>query len=100
MPQGLFGSHPFPSKTCNGVRLSSMPGFGQKDQSDAEVTWQLVRFIRHLPRLTSEEREETERLNPKSEMERMENEQEQKFLHGDKPSGMNMPDRKDMHRDH
>ena len=82
----------------NGVRLSGMPAFGEKDQSDAEETWQIVRFIRHLPTLLPKELEEMERLNPKSTMESSEEEQEQKFLHGDKPSGMSMPNRKDMQK--
>ena len=84
----------------NGIRLSGMPAFGERDQSDAESTWQLVRFIRHLPNLTPEDLEGMERLNPKSAMERAEEEEEQKFLHGDMPSGMTMPDRKGMPKHH
>lgn len=69
----------------NGVRLSGMPAFGEKDQSDAESTWQLVRFIRHLPSLTSEEAKQMEELNPKSSMEQSEESQEEQFLKGGKP---------------
>ena len=69
----------------NGIRLSGMPAFGEKDQSDAESTWQLVRFIRHLPSLTEEEQKRMEKLNPKSPMEEGEERQEEQFLKGGKP---------------
>lgn len=69
----------------NGIRLSGMPAFGEKDQSDAESTWHLVRFIRHLPSLTPEEENVMEKLNPKSPMEENEGNEEEKFLNGGKP---------------
>ncbi|GAC1641100.1 MAG: hypothetical protein NVS9B14_22720 [Candidatus Acidiferrum sp.] len=69
----------------NGIRLSGMPAFGEKDQSDAESTWQLVRFIRHLPSLTDEEQKQMEKLNPMPPMEQSEEDQEQQFLEGGKP---------------
>lgn len=80
----------------NGVRLSGMPAFGEEHGTDDAETWHLVSFIRHLPQLTAEERKDMERFNPKSEMERLEDEEEQKFLHGEKPSGMVMPGMKGM----
>ena len=69
----------------NGIRLSGMPAFGEKDQSDAESTWQLVRFIRHLSALTEEQEKQMEKLNPKSPMEESEEKQEEQFLKGGKP---------------
>ena len=69
----------------NGIRLSGMPAFGEKDQSDAESTWQLVRFIRHLPSLTEEEQKQMEKLNPMAPMEQSEQNQEEQFLQGGKP---------------
>lgn len=74
----------------NGVRLSGMPAFGAasgKDlgTNDAE-TWNLVLFIRHLPRITSEELEEMKKLNPKTEADRAEEQQEEEFLNGGQPS--------------
>ncbi len=69
----------------NGIRLSGMPAFGEKDQSDAESTWQLVQFIRHLPALTQDEEKQMEKLNPKSPMEESEENQEEQFLKGGKP---------------
>ena len=75
---------------ANGVRLSGMPAFGPpsgsisgKDQptGDAE-TWKLVLFIRHLPQITSEELEDMKKLNPKTEADRAEEQQEEEFLNG------------------
>jgi mono/diheme cytochrome c family protein len=74
----------------NGVRLSGMPAFSPpsgsisgKDQptGDAE-TWKLVLFIRHLPQITPEELEGMKKLNPKTEAERAEEQQEEEFLSG------------------
>ena len=48
---------------------------------DAE-TWKLVLFIRHLPQITSEELEHMKKLNPKTEADRAEEEQEEQFLNG------------------
>jgi mono/diheme cytochrome c family protein len=70
----------------NGVRLSGMPAFGPASgtgTSDAE-TWKLVLFIRHLPQITSEELDEMKKLNPKTEAERAEEQQEEEFLNGGK----------------
>lgn len=69
----------------NGIRLSGMPAFGEKDQSDADSTWHLVRFIRHLPSLTEEEEKQMEKLNPRSPMEQSEEQQEEEFLKGGAP---------------
>jgi mono/diheme cytochrome c family protein len=68
----------------NGVRLSGMPAFGSATgagTSDAE-TWKLVLLIRHLPQITSEELEEMKKLNPKTEADRAEEQQEEEFLNG------------------
>jgi mono/diheme cytochrome c family protein len=75
----------------NGVRLSGMPAFGSGavptsgDQAagDAE-NWKLVLFIRHLPQITSEELEEMKKLNPKTEADRAEEQQEDEFLNDGK----------------
>jgi mono/diheme cytochrome c family protein len=48
----------------NGVRLTGMPAWGESH--DADDTWKLVLFIRHLPQLTPEEQKDMERFNPKS----------------------------------
>jgi mono/diheme cytochrome c family protein len=65
----------------NGVRFTGMPAFGGGHGSE-EDSWKLVRFIRHLPQLTAEERMEMERYNPKSPGDRAEEQEENEFLGG------------------
>jgi mono/diheme cytochrome c family protein len=66
----------------NGIRLTGMPAWGGSDH-DSEDSWKLVRFIRHLPDLTLEERKQMEKLNPRSPEELKEEEEEEKFLKGE-----------------
>jgi mono/diheme cytochrome c family protein len=68
----------------NGIRFTGMPGWG--GGVSPEVSWKLVLFIRHLPRLAPEEILEMERLNPKSPSEWWEVQQDQEFLQGS-PAG-------------
>lgn len=68
----------------NGVRLTGMPAWG--GPGTAEGSWHLVHFIRHLPKLTDEERADMEALNPKSPDEWRALEDEESFLRGDEPS--------------
>ena len=74
----------------NGVRFTGMPAFGGAHGSE-EDSWKLVRFIRHLPKLTDEERVEMERYNPKGPDDREEEQEENDFLKGapiqQKPAG-------------
>ncbi len=75
----------------NGVRFTGMPAFAGGEHAKPEDSWKLVRFIRHLPQLTTEERMEMERYNPKGPDEREEEQQEEDFLKGGAPqpkSGM------------
>ena len=65
----------------NGIRLTGMPAWGEMGDAD-EGSWALVRFIRHLPKLTPQELEEMKSLNPKSPDEINEEQQEQQFLGG------------------
>jgi hypothetical protein len=67
----------------NGVRFTGMPGFGTPGAEDD--SWKLVFFIRHLPQLTTEERTEMERYNPKGPEDREEEQQEEDFLNGAPP---------------
>jgi mono/diheme cytochrome c family protein len=70
----------------NGVRLTAMPawaGPGSGSPHDEVDSWKLVRFIRHLPNLTFEEKKEMEKLNPKGPGDRKEEEEEEKFLKGE-----------------
>lgn len=67
----------------NGVRLTGMPAWGTGEAHDEEESWDLVHFVRRLPRLTAAELAEMRRLNPTS---RAELEQElaiERFLAGE-----------------
>lgn len=66
----------------NGIRFTGMPGWGGGPGS-ADDSWQLVQFIRHLPRLTDEERAQMEALDPKSPPELRAEQDEDAFLRGD-----------------
>ncbi len=50
----------------NGVRFTGMPAFGTGalDDAGASLAWQLVHFVRRLPRLTSDEVGEMQSMNP------------------------------------
>jgi mono/diheme cytochrome c family protein len=50
----------------NGVRFTGMPAFGtgNADPAGEKLAWQLVHFIRRLPRLTPDEIGEMKGLNP------------------------------------
>ncbi len=50
----------------NGVRFTGMPAFGtgMPDPAGDIQVWQLVSFIRHLPRITTKEIEKMKSLNP------------------------------------
>lgn len=64
----------------NGVRLTGMPAFGTPSADDDRETWELVHFIRRLPRLTSVELDEMKGLNPKTRREFEEEEEIRRFL--------------------
>jgi mono/diheme cytochrome c family protein len=67
----------------NGIRLSAMPAWGGAGDHDAQDSWKLVHFVRHLPQLTAAEKSEMEKLNPTSPAERKEAEEEERFLKGE-----------------
>ena len=50
----------------NGVKLSGMPAWGGDPEHGAEANWNLVQFIRHLPKLTDKEVAHMRDLNPKA----------------------------------
>jgi mono/diheme cytochrome c family protein len=69
----------------NGVRLSGMPAFGpaaDPSGDNANDSWKLVCFIRHLPKLTPAELDEMQKLNPKTPGDLEEERQEAEFLNG------------------
>ena len=67
----------------NGIRLTGMPGFGSGTAESAYGSWTLVHFIRHLPKLTTEEIAEMQKLNPRSPEEWRQMQAEEAFLAGD-----------------
>lgn len=67
----------------NGVRLTGMPAWGEAGPHDATESWELVHFIRDLPKITPEELAEMQSLNPKSRKELEEEEAIRKFLAGE-----------------
>ncbi|HKW57619.1 MAG TPA: c-type cytochrome [Candidatus Acidoferrum sp.] len=73
----------------NGVRFTGMPAFSTPGAE--KDSWKLVLFIRHLPRLTAEERLEMERYNPKSPDDREEENEEDDFLNGSAPAPKTQP---------
>lgn len=66
----------------NGIRFTGMPAWGSGTSQAEEDSWKLVRFIRHLPKLTTEEEQEMKELNPKSPDELKEEQEEREFLNG------------------
>ncbi len=66
----------------NGIRLTGMPAWGQDTVEDNRQTWELVHFIRRLPRLTAEEVAEMQGLNPKTRAEWEEEAETRQFLAG------------------
>src|SRR5262249_3154584 len=65
----------------HGIRLTGMPAWGTGGDDDLD-TWKLVHFIRQLDRLTAEELEQMEALNPKSPADLAEEQQDRDFLAG------------------
>src|ERR1700726_3552677 len=56
----------------NGVPLTGMPAWGEPNTVQDDDSWQLVLFIRHLPKLTPEEIKDMESYNPIGRMEKEE----------------------------
>ena len=82
----------------NGVRFTGMPASSNGgEHGGREDSWKLVHFIRHLPRLSAEERVEMERYNPKGPDNREEEQQENDFLNRATPP--RKPESQDHHRE-
>jgi mono/diheme cytochrome c family protein len=69
----------------NGIRFTGMPAFGTGAVEGEAESWKLVHFIRHLPRLTDEQRAHMETLNPRSPVEIRQEIEEERFLRGEGP---------------
>jgi mono/diheme cytochrome c family protein len=68
----------------NGVKLTGMPAWGGEGH-EGDSSWKLVRFIRHIPKLSSSELERMKDLNPKAPDEWKEQQDAKKFLEGEAP---------------
>jgi mono/diheme cytochrome c family protein len=66
----------------NGVRFTGMPAWSTGTADGETASWHLVHFIRRLPKLTPEELEEMESLNPRPPAEIRQQIAEDEFLKG------------------
>jgi mono/diheme cytochrome c family protein len=66
----------------NGIRFTGMPAWSTGTKDGEAASWHLVHFVRRLPRLTPEELEEMEALNPKPPAEIRQQIEEEEFLKG------------------
>jgi mono/diheme cytochrome c family protein len=70
----------------NGIRLTGMPAWSTGTPDGEKASWQLVHFIRRLPKLTPEDIAEMERFNPMSREQFEEERQIEDFLKGGETS--------------
>ena len=72
----------------HGIRLTGMPGWANGTPEGERESWGLVHFIRRLEKLTAEDIERMEGLNPKTAEDWREEEEARRFLAGEdaKPS--------------
>jgi mono/diheme cytochrome c family protein len=78
----------------HGIRLTGMPAWGNGTPEGERESWALVHFVRRLPKLTPEDIERMEALNPKTPAEFKEAEEIRRFL-----AGEGDPSPKKEHRD-
>jgi mono/diheme cytochrome c family protein len=76
----------------NGVPLTGMPAWGDPKFDQDDDSWQLVLFIRHLPKLTADEIKDMERYNPVGEMEREDEKEHEQAPSDENPSGKSAPE--------
>jgi mono/diheme cytochrome c family protein len=67
----------------HGIRFTGMPAWGDGSAEGQAASWRLVHFIRELPRLTPEQLEKMEALNPKPPDEIRQQLEEERFLSGE-----------------
>lgn len=65
-----------------GIPLTGMPAWGNGTEEGRRQSWELVRFIRHLPQLTANDIEDMEKMNPKSPVRLEQDRQIEDFLKG------------------
>ncbi len=76
----------------NGVPLTGMPAWGEPDTPQDDESWQLVLFLRHLPKLTAEEIKDMEHYNPVGEMEREDEKEHENAPNAGNPAGKSAPE--------
>jgi mono/diheme cytochrome c family protein len=69
----------------NGIRLTGMPAWGNGTPEGERASWQLVNFIRRMPKLTPDDIEEMKKFNPVSPAELDEQKKIDDFLNGGEP---------------
>jgi len=69
----------------NGIRLTGMPGWSTGTPEGERASWQLVHFIRRLPKLTAEDLAAMEAFNPVSRQQIEEEKKVNDFLNGGEP---------------
>lgn len=69
----------------HGIRFTGMPGWRTGTASGETSSWQLVHFMRHLPKLTSAELEAMKDRNPRSPQEIRLELEEERFLNEGAP---------------
>jgi mono/diheme cytochrome c family protein len=74
----------------HGIRMTGMPGWGNGTPESERESWGLVHFIRRLPRLTPEDLERMDGLNPKTPAALRAEEEARRFLAGG-PSPVESP---------
>ena len=78
----------------HGIRLTGMPGWGNGTPEGERESWALVHVIRGLPKLTPEDIERMEALNPKTPAEFKEAEEIRRFLQGEPDPSTPSPTKK------
>lgn len=76
----------------NGIRFTAMPAWGTGDPDKDLDSWQLIHFIRHLPKLTPEELDQMKTLNPKTTRQLEEEAAFDRFLQGEDATGAAVDD--------
>jgi mono/diheme cytochrome c family protein len=68
-----------------GIRFTGMPGWSNGTEAGEESSWQLVRFIRHLPELSAADLEAMKARNPRSPEDIRHEIEEERFLNQGAP---------------
>ena len=65
-----------------GIPFTGMPSWKTGTEQGERASWELVRFIRHLPKLTDDELKAMEALNPRSPLAERQKHEFDDFLKG------------------